>query len=77
MTSPQLRLPQSLLERMRTHRKVPWKQVIQSAVERKLWEMENLDRLLANSRMTGEDAERIGHSIKAGQRRRMEKAAKG
>jgi hypothetical protein len=43
-------------------------------VERKLEQMEVLEKLLGKSELTEEEAERIGHSIKAGQRRRFQQA---
>ena len=68
-------MPDALVLRMLEHRDVQWDQYLRNAVERKLDEINLLDRLVKVSRLTESDAEEFGHKIKAGQRRRHEEAA--
>lgn len=70
MTGKSLDLPTDLVRRMQERRDVAWDAVIIGADERKLDEVDTLDRIFSTSRLTEEDAEEIGHRIKAGQRRR-------
>ena len=74
MADPSIKLPEELIQRMRAHPDVKWDSYIKTAVERKLEQMEVLEKLLEKSQLTEEEAERIGHSIKAGQRRRFHPA---
>jgi hypothetical protein len=49
---------------MRNFPKVKWSVVAREAIEREIEKLELIDKLLSKSKLTEEDAERIGHKIK-------------
>jgi rhamnose utilization protein RhaD (predicted bifunctional aldolase and dehydrogenase) len=56
---------------MRQHTELKWSDVARQAFERKLKEIELAEKLLSKSRLTEEDAERIGHLMKKRMRKRF------
>ena len=69
-----LSVPETLWQRMQHHQEFKWSIIAREAFERKIKECELLDKLLSNSELTEADAERIGHKIKAGIRKRFDAA---
>lgn len=53
------------------HREIKWVEVARSAIEKKLVVLDKVDEILAESTPSEEDAERIGHKIKAKIRKRL------
>jgi len=75
MPNMTLSLPEQLHKKMKQHPELKWSDVARQAFEQKLKNLETLawmDKALANSKLTEEDAERIGHKIKADIRKRID-----
>ena len=66
-----LSVPEELHKRMRKHTELKWSDIARQAFERKLREIELAEELLSRSELTEEDAERIGHAVKAKMRKRF------
>ena len=67
-------VPEDLHKMMEKHREIKWSEVARQAIWQKAQKLELLDRLLAKSELTEEDAERIGHKIKHGIKRKHNSA---
>ena len=63
-------LPDDLHELMRHYPQVKWADVARRAFQQELDRLQILDRLLADSTMTEDDAVRLGRSIRRGVTRR-------
>lgn len=72
MTNMTLSIPNELHKRMKQHTELKWSDVARKAFERKLAEFEFMEKTLSKSKLTEEDAEKIGHKIKAEIRKRFE-----
>ena len=66
MTNMTLAIPKELYEIMRKYRQIKWSEVARQAMWSEAKKMELMDRLLAKSKLTEKDAERIGNKIKIG-----------
>ena len=51
---------------MKKHNQIKWSEVARQALWDQARKMELMDKLLSKSKLTEEDAERIGHKIKHG-----------
>lgn len=71
MTNMTLSIPEELHKKMMRHVEFKWSEIARQAFERKLTEVEFMEKALRKSKLTEEDAERIGHSIKAAIRKRF------
>ena len=70
MTNMTLAVPEDLHEIMKRHNEIKWSEIARQALWSHAKKLELMDKLLANSKLTEEDAERIGHKIKEGIARR-------
>lgn len=68
-----LSIPEELHKKMKRHTELKWSDIARQAFERKLKETGLIESLLSRSNMTEEDAERIGHDIKAKVRQRLDR----
>jgi Mn-dependent DtxR family transcriptional regulator len=59
-----LSVSEELSVKMKKYPKVKWSAVAREAIVRELEKLEILDKLLSNSKLTEQDAERIGHKLK-------------
>ena len=66
-----LSIEEQIYKAMKKHTEVKWSDVARSAIQKKLAELEILDKILSKSELTESDAERIGHEIKAEMRKRF------
>ena len=66
MTNTTLAVPEDLHEIMRKHNEIKWSEIARQALWDHARKLELMDKLLAKSKLTEEDAERIGHKIKQG-----------
>lgn len=73
MANITLSVPEEMLEKMKRHTELKWSDIARQAFEKKLKEIELMEKLLSKSELTEEDAERIGHEIKARMRKRFSK----
>ncbi len=66
MTNMTLALPEDLNEIMQKHKEIKWSEVARQAIWEKARKLELMEKLLAKSELTEQDAEEIGHKIKYG-----------
>ncbi|HLC85208.1 MAG TPA: hypothetical protein VJH22_05440 [Candidatus Nanoarchaeia archaeon] len=58
---------------MKRHTELKWSDIARQAFERKVEGIEFMEKVLTKSALTEEDAERIGHRLKAEIRKRFTK----
>ena len=68
-----LSIPEDLYKEMMAHSELKWSDVARQAFEKKVRELHWMDEVLKKSQITEEDAERIGHDVKARMRKRFSK----
>lgn len=66
-----LSVPDQLRKEMLVHSEIKWSDIARQAFEKKVQELHWMDKVLKNSTLTEEDAERIGHKIKHQIRKRF------
>lgn len=66
MTNMTLAVPKDLKAIMDKHKTIKWSEVAREAMWEKATKLELMDKLLAKSKLTEEDAEEFGHRIKHG-----------
>jgi len=66
-----LAIPEELHKKMKRHTELKWSDIARQAFERKISEIEFMDKRLQNSKLTEEDAQRLGHRINARVRKRI------
>ena len=66
MTNMTLAIPEDLHEIMRKHSEIKWSEVARQAISEKARKLELMDKLLAKSELTEEDALEIGRKINRG-----------
>ena len=71
MTNMTLSIPEDLYKKMKRHSEFKWSDVARKAFEKKLNELEFMKKVLKNSKLTEEEADIIGHKIKAEIRKRF------
>jgi len=71
MVNMTLSVPDDLHKRMKRHAELKWSEIARQTFERKVSEVEFMEKALKNSKLTEDDAERIGHHIKAEMRKRF------
>ncbi len=64
MTNMTLAVPEDLHRIMEKHKDIRWTEVARQAMWGKARKLELIDKLLAKSELTEQDAEEIGHKIK-------------
>ena len=72
MANLTLSMSDDLYEKMKKHTELKWSDIARLAFEKKLLELELVEKLLKNSQLTEKDAEIIGHKIKTKIRKRLE-----
>jgi|TARA_Y100000310_G_scaffold338992_1_gene430251 predicted CopG family antitoxin len=71
MANMTLSIPDNLYEKMKTHKELKWSEIARQTFERKINEVELLDKMLKNSKLTEANVEEIGNKIKAEIRKRF------
>jgi hypothetical protein len=66
MTNMTLAIPEELANRMRKFREMRWSEVARQAIERRVDDMEAIEKIASKSKLTMKDIEEIGHKIKKG-----------
>ena len=66
MTNVTLAVPEDLHKIMQKHKDIKWSEVARQAIREKARKLELMDKLLAKSTLTEEDALKIGRKIKHG-----------
>ena len=66
MVNMTLSIPEELHKRMRKLSEIKWSEVARRAIEERVNDLETLNKLLANSKLTEKDALEIGRKIKKG-----------
>ena len=65
MANMTLSIPEKLKKRLESAPEIKWSNVARQALEKRVDELEWADAALVHSRLTEDDAETIGHKIKA------------
>jgi hypothetical protein len=65
MTNLTLSVPENLHKRMQNYNEIKWSVVVRSTIEKKLDDLEMMDKLAAKSKLTQKDADEIAKLIKA------------
>ena len=60
-----LSIPKELHRKMKRHTELKWSDIARQAFEKKVNEVELMDKILSKSELDEKDAERIGHEIKS------------
>ncbi len=60
-----LSLPEELHKKMKRHTELKWSDIARQAFEKKLNEVELLEKILKKSELSEYNSERIGHEIKS------------
>ena len=63
MTEIKLKIPESLLERMKKYPEIKWDKIAQSALERYIEKIEIAEKITSNSKLTIDDVEDISNEI--------------
>ncbi len=66
MTNMTFAVPNQLMAVMKKHKEIKWSEVAREALAEKANELELMDKILANSKLTEKDAIEIGRKIKEG-----------
>lgn len=66
MTNMTLAVPEDLHKIMKKRAEIKWSEIARQALWEHARKLELMDKLLAKSGLTEEDAERIGHKVKHG-----------
>ncbi len=72
MVNMTLSVSEQIYKKMKKYTMIKWSDVARLAFEKKLIELELVNRLLKNSTFTEKDAEDIGHKIKRKIRKRLD-----
>jgi hypothetical protein len=60
-----LSIPEELHKKMKRHTELRWSDIARQAFEKKVNEVELLEKVLKRSELSEDDSERIGHQIKS------------
>ncbi len=63
MANMTLAIPDELQEKLREHAEIRWSEVARQALEKKVADIEMMDRLTSNSKLTKKDVEEISAKI--------------
>ena len=58
-----LSIPEDLHEKMKRHEEIKWSEVARKAIQKKIEDLEMLERLTKKNKLTEEDAEKISKKI--------------
>jgi len=65
MTNMTLAIPDELSKKMKQHHEIRWTAVARQAIERKLHDLELIERLASKSKLTQKDVRELSEQIKA------------
>lgn len=68
-----LAVSDELQEKMSKHKEIRWSNIARETFEERIKELELMDKILKDSKLTEADAEEIGNKVKAEIRKRFEK----
>lgn len=63
MSNITLAIPEDLHEKMREHTEIRWSEVVRLAIQKRVADLELMERLTSRSRLTKRDAEKISEKI--------------
>ena len=72
MANMTLSIPKELHEEINAHSEIKWSDVARKAFEKKIRELNWMETVLQDSKLTKKEAEEIGHRIKHSIRKRFE-----
>lgn len=63
MANITLAIPETLHEKMKKHREIRWSEVVRLAIQKKIEDLELLEKLVGKSKLAAEDALKISEHI--------------
>ena len=72
MVSVTLSIPQKLREKMKEHDEIRWSDVMRAIIQRKLEELDELDRIASKSKLTQKDVDEISAKVNEGMAKHFE-----
>jgi len=66
MTNMTLAIPEGLHEIMRKHKHIKWSEIARQAIQEQARKLELMDKILFKSKLTEEDALKLGRKINEG-----------
>ena len=72
MVNMTLSIPEELFRRMKAIREIRWSEVARQAIEKRVEDLEVMNRIAAKSKLTKKDAEEIGKKIKSSAAQRFQ-----
>lgn len=71
MTNMTLAIPDELAKKMKSFPEIRWSEIARSAIERRVHDLEIMNRIASKSKLTSKDVEKISKSIKASAARKL------
>ncbi|MDO8661123.1 MAG: hypothetical protein Q7K43_04490 [Candidatus Woesearchaeota archaeon] len=71
MTNMTLALPDELSQKMKQHTDIRWTEIARQAIEKRLHDLDLMNRLAAKSRLTSKDVEELSETLKKNAARRL------
>lgn len=71
MTNITLKLPDELQKKMQKHSEIRWSEVIRRAIQKKIEDLELLDKLTSKSKLTSQETLEISKNIDASVARKL------
>lgn len=72
MVNMTLSIPEQLYREMQAHSELKWSEIARQTFEKRIQELHWIDKVLAESKFSERDADKIGHGIKKEIRARFE-----
>jgi predicted CopG family antitoxin len=66
-----LSIPENLHEKMKKHEEIKWSEVARKAIQKKIEDLEMLERLTKKSRLTESDVEKISKKVNKAAARKL------
>jgi len=66
-----LAIPEELQEKMKKHSEIRWSEVVRKTIQDRIHDLELMDKLTSNSKLTEKDALEIGKKINLGVARKL------
>lgn len=74
MTNMTLSIPDDLRKRMDAFKEIKWSEVARRAIEKRVEDLEFMDKIAAKSKLTQKDVEEIGKKIKSAAAKKFNEA---
>ena len=76
MTNMTLAIPNELVKRMKAFPEIRWSEIARQALEKRVTDLEIMNKIASKSKLTQKDVEEISKSIKASAARRLHESSR-